>query len=67
LNALPEQDGIPPVEDRLGERARVYPGTSVRRAIDLTDVPAGAYKALLVADAGDESVYGATYALLLER
>jgi GTP-binding protein HflX len=24
LNALPEQDGIPPVEDRLGERARVY-------------------------------------------
>jgi hypothetical protein len=50
-----------------GERARVYPGTSVRRAIDLSQVPAGGYKALLVADAGEDNVYGATYTFLIER
>ena len=50
-----------------GERARVYPGTSVRRAIDLSRVPAGGYKALLVADAGEDNVYGATYTLEIER
>lgn len=48
-----------------GARARVYPGTSVRKSIDLSAVPAGTYKALVVADAGEQSVYGATYTLKL--
>ena len=50
-----------------GARARVYPGTSVRKSIDLSAVPAGTYKALVVADADEDSVYGATYTLKLGR
>lgn len=50
-----------------GARARVYPGTSVRKSIDLTKVQAGTYKALVVADADEDSVYGATYTLKLGR
>jgi hypothetical protein len=49
-----------------GRRARVYPGTSVRKSIDLSTVPPGTYRALVVADAGEDSVYGATYTLKLE-
>ena len=46
-----------------GVRYRLYPGTSVRQMIDLTSVSAGAYKALVVVDAGGDDVYGAEYNL----
>lgn len=46
-----------------GVKYRLYPGTSVRQLIDLTSVPAGNYKAVVVVDAGGEDVYGAQYTL----
>jgi len=42
---------------------RIYPGTSVRYRVDLTQVPEGKYKALVVADSGGEDVFGITYTL----
>ncbi len=42
---------------------RIYPGTSVRHLIDLTEVPKGKYKALIVADSGGKDVWGAQYTL----
>lgn len=45
---------------------RIYPGCSVRHKFDLTNVPKGKYKALLVADNGDEYVFGARYDLGIE-
>ncbi len=50
-----------------GASARVYPGTSIRKSIDLSSVSVGTYKALVVADAHEDSVYGATYTLKLGR
>jgi len=46
-----------------GVRYRIYPGTSVRQMIDLTTVPAGTYKVMVVVDAGGDDVYGAQYTL----
>jgi len=52
---------------RLGrfesEKRRLYPGTSVRFAVDLTDAPGGSYQALVVVDNGDEHVFGAQYGM----
>jgi hypothetical protein len=52
---------------RLGRfeatRRRIYPGCSVRYQIDLSTVAPGEYHALLVADNGDEHVFGARYKL----
>ncbi|UCB52269.1 MAG: hypothetical protein JSV10_09840 [Candidatus Zixiibacteriota bacterium] len=42
-------------------KKRIYPGCSVRHKVDLTDVPKGKYQALVVADNGDEYVFGAKY------
>jgi hypothetical protein len=46
-----------------GARFRMYPGTSVRQTIQLKDIPAGTYKALVVVDAGGQDVFGAQYTL----
>ncbi len=46
-----------------GGRFRIYPGCSVRYQIDLSEVPPGKYRALIVADNGDEYVFGAQYDL----
>jgi hypothetical protein len=46
-----------------GSKYRLYPGTSVRQAIDLSSVPPGTYKALVVVDAGGDDVFGAQYTL----
>ena len=48
-----------------GGKRRIYQDCSVRYQIDLTDVPAGHYKALVVADNGDDNVFGAQYELEL--
>jgi len=48
-----------------GGRFRIYQGCSARYLIDLSEVPAGRYKALIVADNGDEHVFGAQYELEL--
>jgi hypothetical protein len=47
------------------ERGLLYPGTSLRQSFDLGALPAGTYQALVVADAGGESVFGARYRLTL--
>lgn len=46
-----------------GVRYRIYPGTSVRQTIDVSGVPKGNYKALLVVDAGGDDIFGAQYNL----
>jgi hypothetical protein len=50
-----------------GGKLRIYPATSVRYTIDLTEVPSGRYKAVVVADCGADDVFGATYLLILEH
>jgi P pilus assembly chaperone PapD len=44
-------------------RARIYPTCSVRAKVDLTDVPAGKYAAMVILDSGDAQVMGAQYDL----
>ena len=44
-------------------RMGIYPGCSARFRIDLSGLPAGRYKAIVVADCGDENVFGAQYDL----
>ncbi len=50
-----------------GERLRICPGTSVRHRIDLSKVSEQTYKALVVADAGEDAIFGAKYTLKLEK
>lgn len=49
------------------KRQRIFPGTSVRYKVDLSQVAQGKYKALVVAEAGDDDVFGATYTLKFEE
>lgn len=46
-----------------GTSMRLYPGTSVRQMIDLTEVPKGTYRALVVVDADGDDIIGAQYTL----
>ncbi len=48
-----------------GGQCRTYPGTSVRVRIDLSSVPSGKYKAMIVADNGDQNIFGAQFTLTL--
>ena len=49
-----------------GGKLGVYPATSVRFKIDLSQVPKGKYKTLVVADCGGDNLFGATYTLKFE-
>jgi len=49
-----------------GGKLGVYPTTSVRFRIDLSRVPKGKYKALVVADCGGDDLFGATYTFKFE-
>ena len=49
-----------------GGKYRVYPATSVRYTFDLTEVPFGVYKALVVADSGEDDLFGVTYTFRFE-
>lgn len=44
-------------------RHGLYPGSAICVPIDFTGIPAGPYQALVVADNGDENVFGARYDL----
>jgi hypothetical protein len=44
-------------------RWRIYPGTSVRYQVDLSQVAKGQYSALILVDNKDENVFGAQYSL----
>jgi hypothetical protein len=50
-----------------GGKRRIYPGTSVRYSLDLTEVPGGEYRAVVIADCDDDHVFGATYRLIFEH
>jgi hypothetical protein len=45
---------------------RMFPACSVRHRIDLSEVPGGKYKALVIVDQGDEFVQGAQYDLTIQ-
>ena len=49
-----------------GVRGRIYPGCSIRYALDLGILPSGSYQALLIADNGDDAIFAARYDLQLE-
>jgi hypothetical protein len=49
-----------------GQRLRIFPSCSVRYCIDLSDVPVGTYSALIVADNGDDNVFGTQAKLQIE-
>ena len=42
----------------MGGKGRTYPGTSIKSRIDLSQVPAGKYKGLIVADCGGDDLFG---------
>lgn len=44
-----------------GGKSRIFPGTTARFRVDLSGVPKGKYKALVVADCGGDALFGATY------
>lgn len=46
-----------------GQRFRMYPGTSVRQRIDLSSLPRGSYKVLVIIDAGGDEAFAAEYSL----
>ena len=46
---------------------RIYPETSVRHRIVLKNVKAGIYKALVVADCGDDDLFGIQYTLQVDQ
>lgn len=46
-----------------GAPFRMYPGTSVRQRIDLSALPAGDYRVLVVVDAGGEDALAAEYTI----
>ncbi len=47
----------------LGTKYRMYPGTSVRQMIDLSKIPSGTYKAMVVVDGGGADIFGAQHTL----
>jgi hypothetical protein len=50
-----------------GEQYRIYPNTSKRFRIDISKVPVGTYKALVVADCGENDLIGIQYTLKFEN
>ena len=50
-----------------GGRLRIYPGTSVRFRIDLSEASEDTYKVLVVADSGGDDVFGIIYTLKFQK
>jgi hypothetical protein len=57
--------GAAPLRVAGGQR-RLYPATAARFQLDLSAVPAGAYHALLTADAGGDDVFGSQFELTVD-
>ena len=59
-------DGAGAVVRRVdAEAARIYPGAALRRTFELGSLDAAGYQAVVIADAGDDRVYGVRYDLAL--
>ena len=50
-----------------GNLRRIYPECSISESLDLSEIPPGSYKAVVVADAGEETVFGTSFSLKLEE
>jgi hypothetical protein len=50
-----------------GGKLRIYPESSVRFNVDLSEVPNNNYTALVVIDCGGDDIFGATYSLSLRE
>jgi hypothetical protein len=50
-----------------GGAKHIYPGTSVRYKVDLTSIPKGTYKALVVADCGGDYIWGTNYEFKFDK
>ncbi|MFO7891624.1 MAG: hypothetical protein R6V04_14945 [bacterium] len=46
--------------------ARIYPGTSIRKKIELKDVEPGMYKTIIIADCGEDDLFGLDYTLEID-
>jgi hypothetical protein len=49
------------------EKLRILPGCSVRHRFLLGNLPKGVYKAVIVADSGDEDVFGINYTIQIKK
>ena len=49
-----------------GQANMLYPGSSWRYSIDLTSAPAGDYTAILIANGGDDALFGARHPIHLD-
>ena len=49
-----------------GGRGRIYPGCSVRFDLDMSRLSMGKYTALVIADCGEDQVFGARYGVDLD-
>jgi hypothetical protein len=50
-----------------GDKRRIYPDCSVMEQLDLSELPPGSYKAVVVADAGEETVFGTQFTIQLKE
>jgi hypothetical protein len=50
-----------------GDQLRTYPGTSIRQKIALSSIQPGKYKALIIADCGEEDLFGIHYTLTINE
>jgi hypothetical protein len=49
-----------------GGQLRIYPGTSAKFSVDMSQVPKGKYKAMIIVDCGGDDLFGMPYDLVLE-
>lgn len=59
------QDDGTPAGSLAATRGLLYPGSSLHQRFELSALPAGSYRALLVIDTGSDEVFGAEYTLTL--
>jgi len=45
------------------QMARTFPGTSIRKRIDISSVEPGLYKTIIIADCGEDDLFGLDYSL----
>ena len=50
-----------------GKKLRTFPGTSIRQQIDISKLAVGSYRALVVADCGDDDIFGIQYTLKIDE
>lgn len=63
---LYHEDGTSPGRFQ-GEQYRIFPNTSKRFTIDISSVSTGSYQALVVADCGENDLFGAMYTLKFDQ